>query len=397
VEFPDPHPLGSPWHSSVTMPLGLYVHYPFCRHLCSYCSSHKELYTRDLEKQFFQALKTETKLTAEKLVSGDTEISSIYVGGGTPSLASLDLFADWLEYLKRHFKIPENIEFTLEFNPESATRENLTAFRELGVNRPIFGVQTFDSRLLKILDRKHIPHLSHQAIYCANALGYRNFGVDLIFAIPTQTSRRLSADLDQLLDLDPPHISFRQLTPKPGTKLAEMVADGNLKMPDHELILAMYRGTCEKLSETGYVRYEVSSFAKPGFECRHKLDFWEGNDLLGLGPSAHSFIDGEHFLNISDIGIYIEQLKTGRLPRVADSSGVERRMTEAITEGLRTTRGINRSRFSDRFGVPIEARLNRDQYYLLVESGHLLPERGTLRLSEEGIWQADEITKKLIE
>jgi oxygen-independent coproporphyrinogen-3 oxidase len=203
--------------------------------------------------------------------------------------------------------------------------------------------------------------------------------------------------LDQLLDLDPPHISFHQLALKPGTKLAATVADGKLKMPDHELILAMYRGTCEKLSEAGYVRYEVSSFAKPGFECLHKLDYWEGNDLLGLGPSAHSFIDGAHFLNISDIGIYIEQLKTGRLPRVTDGAGVEKRMTEAITEGLRTARGINRSQFSDRFGVPVEARLNRDQYYILVESGHLLPERGTLRLSDTGILQADEITKKLIE
>jgi oxygen-independent coproporphyrinogen-3 oxidase len=379
------------------MPSGLYVHFPFCRHLCSYCSSYEQLYRRDLEKQFFRALKTETKLTAEELVSGHAEISSLYVGGGTPSLASLDLFADWLKYLKRHFKIPENVEFTLEFNPESATRENLTAFKELGINRPIFGIQTFDSRLLKILQRKHTPHNCHQAIYSANALGYKNFGVNLIFGVPTQTSRTLSADLDQLLDLDPPHISFHQLALKPGAKLSATVADGKLKMPDHELILAMYRGTCEKLNEAGYGRYEVSSFAKPGFECRHKLDYWEGNDLLGLGPSAHSFIDGEHFTNIPDLTTYIEQLKTGRLPRLADSTGVERRMTEAITEGLRTTRGINRSRFSDRFGVPIEARLNQAQYYILVESGHLLPERGTLRLSEDGILQVDEITKKLIE
>ncbi|MFQ6008786.1 MAG: radical SAM family heme chaperone HemW [Candidatus Zixiibacteriota bacterium] len=379
------------------MPLGLYVHYPFCQHLCSYCTSCQVLHSRDLEKQFFQALITETELTAEKLVSDDTIISSIYVGGGTPSLASLDLFADWLEHLKHHFKILENVEFTLEFNPESATRGNLTAFKELGVNRPIFGVQTFDSCLLKILHRKHTAHHSHRAIYCAYAIGYRNFGVDLIFGVPTQTSRRLSADLDQLLDLEPPHITIRQLTLKPGTRLAEKVTGGNLRMPGHELIQAMYRGNCERLSEAGYVRYEVSSFAKPGFECHHKLDYWEGNDLLGLGLSAHSFIDGEHFLNVTDLGTYIEQLKTSRLPRVPDRVGVEKLMIEAIAEGLRTTRGINRSRFSDRFGVPIEARLNRSLYYQLVESGHLLPELGNLRLSDTGILQVDEITKKLIE
>ena len=379
------------------MPFGLYVHFPFCRNFCSYRNFYKELHDSHLEKQFFKALINETELAAEELVSSDAEVSSIFFGGGTLSLISHESLADWLEHLKRYFKVSDNFEFTLEFNPESTTCENLTALKDVGVNRPIFGIQTFDRGLLKILNRKHTPHHGHRAIYYGNALGYTNFGIDLIYGIPTQTSRMLSADLDQLLDLEPPHISFYQLTLEPGTELTAKVASGRLKMPDQELILAMYRGGSEKFSEAGYVRYEVSSFSKPGYECRHKLGYWEGNDLLGLGPSAHSYIDGKHFANTSNLSRYIEQLKAGKLPRVADSTGAEKRMTEAITEGLRTARGISRSRFSDRFGVPIETRFNREQYRQLVESGHLLPDRDTLRLSLEGILQAEEITRRLID
>ncbi len=379
------------------MPVGLYVHYPFCSFLCSYCNFYKELYEDGLEKRFYAALTTETELAAKLYGSYGAEISSIFIGGGTPSLTNHHLFAKWLQHLREHFTVPDGIEFTVEFNPESATLENLTVFKELGVNRPIFGIQSFNTRQLKILNRKHIPHQSHRAVYYANALGYTNFGVDLIFGLPTQTSRMLSADLDQLLDLDPPHVSFYQLTLEPGTELGAQIDSGSLKMPDHELRMAMYRGGCERLAEAGYKRYEVSSFAKPGFECRHKLGYWEGNDLLGLGPSAHSFMSGNHFINTSNLSRYIEQLQAGKLPRVADETGVERRMTEAIALGLRTSRGISRSQFSERFGVPIETRLNREQYHQLVESGHLLPDKDMLRLSEEGILQADEITRRLIE
>jgi oxygen-independent coproporphyrinogen-3 oxidase len=340
---------------------------------------------------------TETELAAEELGAADREITSIFVGGGTPSITSLELFADWLDKTKQYLTLGDNIEFSLECNPESTTRDNLDAFKALGVNRPVFGIQTFDTRLLKLLGRRHTPHQSHRAVYYANALGFSNFSVELIYGIPTQTSRILANDLDQLLDLDPPHISFFQLRCQPGTEIARRIAAKHLKLPDNELILAMYRGGCEKLNEAGYTRYEVSSFAKPGYECRHKLAYWEGGDLLGLGPSAHSFRDGKHFINTADLAEYIEQLSSGKLPRLDNSADVMQHMTETIKQGLRTTRGIKRSLFSDRFGVPLEARINREQYRLLVESGHLLPENDTLRLSDKGILLADEIARRLID
>ncbi len=379
------------------MPLGLYVHFPFCSCQCSYCDFYKELYESGLEEQFYEALTIETELAAAQYAQCHTEVSSIYIGGGTPSLTTLCHYAGWMEHLKRYFKVPEGVELTVEFNPESTTLENLTAFKELGVNRPVFGIQTFNNYLLKILNRAHNPHYCFRAIYYTNALGYTNFGADLIFGLPKQTSKILAADVDQLLDLDPPHISFYQLALKPGTKLAAKVASGSLKMPNPELTMAMYRGGCERIVEAGYVRYEVSSFAKPGYECKHNLSYWEGNDFLGLGPSAHSLINGKYHANISNLHTYIDKLKAGKLPRVLDETGVEHRMSEAIMLGLRTSRGISRSQFSQRFGVPIETRFNRGQYRMLVESGHLLPDKDMLRLSDEGIMLAEEITRRLIE
>jgi len=378
------------------MPIGLYVHFPFCRNRCAYCDFYKELHDPGLEQHFYDALAIETELVAASSAGRRVDIGTIYVGGGTPSLTNIDLFARWLDQARDLFSFAAEPEFSIEHNPETVTREKLAALRDLGCNRPVFGVQSFDQRLLKLLGRRHRPRSSHKAVYLANALGFENFGLDLMFGLPGQTSKMLSADLDHLLDLEPPHISFYQLTIEEGTRLAEQVKAGKVKPVDAELLLAMYRGGCEQMADEGYVRYEVSSFARPGFECRHNLGYWEGGDYIGLGPSAHSFVGNERYSNIADLAGYVESLKSGRRPLIEDRSGVEQRMMEAIMLGLRTARGINRRQFAARFGRPLDDRLDRKQYELFIQSGHLIPDRGRLRLSDEGICLADEITRRLL-
>ncbi|MDH3891700.1 MAG: radical SAM family heme chaperone HemW [candidate division Zixibacteria bacterium] len=376
------------------MPLGLYLHYPFCRNRCSYCDFYKELHDTKLQKQFFDALRTETDLIAGQC--GKRRVRSIFIGGGTPSLMPVELLEDWLAQVRDLFIVEDDFEFSVESNPESVSLELLQSWQSLGVNRPLFGVQSFDPQLLKLLDRRHSPKDSHRAVYHANALGFASFGLDLIFGLPGQNSDKLSADLEQFVDLAPPHISFYQLTIEDGTVLADRVADGSIKLPDEELNLAMYRAGVQKMEEAGYRRYEVSSFAKPGFECRHNLGYWEGDEYLGLGPSAHSFIDGQRLFNYDNLHRYIETLDKGHLPQVVDESGLDERMTEAIMLGLRTTQGISRKRFVKRFGVSLRDRLDQSHYRRLVESGHLLPDRGKLRLSDEGFYLVDEITRCLI-
>ena len=345
---------------------------------------------------YFQALQTETKLLAERFAEIDDEVITIFVGGGTPSLINLDYFYKWLELLKKSFKVTSDIEFSIENNPDSITFEILKTFKDMGVNRPIFGIQSFNTELLKILHRKHNPHYSQRAIYYANILGFRNYGVDIIFGLPHQTVRTLSDDIEQIIDLKPPHISFYQLTVEENTTLGALVNSGQLQLPDQELMLEMYRRGSETFKEAGYFRYEVSSFAQPGFECQHNLGYWEGRNYLGLGPSAHSFMNDRRWYNKPNLDEYIALLKNNELPQIVDQSGKDERITEAIMLGLRTSRGIDRSQFSRRFGMSVEKQLNIKQLELFVESGYILQDKGSLRLSEKGTYIADEITRRLL-
>lgn len=378
------------------MPFSVYLHFPFCRNKCSYCDFYKELYDPESEARFYDALLIETKRRGETWRSDDRIVTSIFVGGGTPSLTCIDFLSRWLDELKQQFTVLEGLEFSIENNPESITVDLLKSYKSLGINRPTYGIQSFESKLLKLLDRRHSIEDSHRAVYLTNALRFNNFGVDLIFALPRQTSRLLSADLDQLIELDPPHISYYQLTVEPGTPLARKVEQRRVKPVSEDLALAMYRGGCEQLAEAGYVRYEVSSFAKPGHECRHNISYWEGRDYLGLGPSAHSFVQGRRFANVADVDRYVRILRDGDLPTEIDESGLEQRMIEAIMLGLRMTGGIDRRQFAERFGCNVEDQLDRRQYELLVESGHVIPDRGRIRLSETGFYLADEITRRLL-
>lgn len=378
------------------MAFGLYLHFPFCRNNCSYCDFYKEIYQSRLEKEFFEALAVETELVAEEFAELDNWVATIFVGGGTPSLANLDMFESWLDQLRSLFYIPPDVEFSFECNPESVTLDMLERLQSLGVNRPTFGIQSFYPSLLKLLGRRHNPTDSHRAIYLAGALGFDNYGVDLLFGLPKQTTKMLSDDLDQFIALEPPHISFYQLTVEPDTALIKRVADGSLIMPDDDTVYAHYKGAVEQLSEYGYTRYEVGSFAKDGKTCRHNLGYWEGGDYLGLGPGAHSFMHGRRFANSSDLKKYTKTLLSGSRPVIIDESGLDSRMNEAIMLGLRLTRGIDRKRFAERFGVPVEERLVREQYDTFVESGHLIPDKGRLRLSDDGILLAEEITSRLV-
>jgi len=376
------------------MSFGLYLHFPFCRNHCSYCDFYKLKHAVDREREYFDALKIETELAAQKLSAGP--ITSIYVGGGTPSLSNLDLFAEWYELATRVFGQSPEVEFSFETNPESASLRLQERLHLLGVNRPLFGVQSFNAGLLALLGRQHNPRDSHQAIYHARALGFRNFGIDLIFGLPGQIADQHTADLEQALDLAPPHISYYQLTVEPKTELSQMIDRGLIRPLDPEVVAAMYREGRDKLTEAGYVHYEVSSFAREGYECRHNQGYWDGSDYLGLGPAAHSFVDGKRFYNPSSLQEYTEKLASRDLPWIEDTTNPMTLMTEAIMLGLRTSQGVDRARYQGRYGSPVEERLNMTELDSLVDSGHVISDKRTLRLTDEGLCLADEITARLL-
>ncbi len=388
--------MGTFIHYALAMSLSVYIHFPFCTNLCSYCDFYKCTHKPDEVELFLDALNQEMSLAADEIDPEKRIIRTLYIGGGTPSLISPFQLDDLLRNLRREFRLDKNLEFSLEANPESVTRENLTRYAELGVNRPIFGVQSFDLDALKKLGRRHKVDDTHRAVYLARALGIENFGIDMIFGLPGQTSKLLARDLQELVALDPPHVSYYQLTVEPETVLAKRVADGTIKLPGNDLCAAFYSAINEELKTGGYFRYEVSSFARPGYECRHNMTYWEGGEYLGLGPSAHSSIDGRRFANIDDLDEYMRVINRGERPIEIDDRDESQRISETIMLGLRTTRGIDRKTFQSLYGRRLEESIDRGQYDTFVKLGLIEPDDERVRLSEKGLPLADEIIERLV-
>ncbi|MCH9031634.1 MAG: radical SAM family heme chaperone HemW [candidate division Zixibacteria bacterium] len=381
--------------------LSIYVHYPFCSKLCGYCDFHKSVLDRRREKIFLEALLIDTELAADELRSAYKnripEITTLYIGGGTPSLIDLKLFEKWIEIVRRRFKLSDNLEFTIELNPESTTKENLEVFRQAGVNRLSIGVQSFDSESLKLLDRRHRIIDTHRAVYLARAMGFENYSVDLIFGLPGQTPAKLQDDLEELLELEPNHVSFYQLTVKEQTPLESKIKSGEIKLPDDDEMAIFYETGCQFLAEEGFERYEISSFARKGKRSRHNQRYWESKPCLALGPSAHGFDGQKRYSLIADTGEYIETLTNDhRRPLIWDENTLQNRMTEHIMLGLRTTAGIDRKVFNERFGRSDSELFDQDEFARLVEIGYLIPSGGKLCLSDKGLNMADEITHRLL-
>ncbi len=349
-----------------------------------------------MEEQYSKALLTELRLAKESLDPDNRKLETIYIGGGTPSLIDFWHFKYLISMIKEYFEIDPLAEFSFEINPESIDSDKLLALRELGINRPVFGIQSFSDRLLKRLGRTHITKDSYKAVYLARAVGFTNFGIDMMFGLPGQTTKKLSDDLNQLVDLSPPHISYYQLTVEKDTLLDKKIKSGKVKLPDRDLQAAMYQAINRELKESSYYRYEVSSFAIPGFECRHNLRYWDGGDFLGLGPSAHSFIGQKRFANTSDLKTYIDKLSSGERPLIYDTDSNESRIVESVMFGLRTARGIERDKFRQRFGMSIEDALIGDQFKKMVDSKLIISDDEYVRLTENGLPLADEIIRQIV-
>jgi len=365
------------------MAAGVYLHVPFCKSRCSYCDFATDIYrSSDAVERYAAALCTEI----EK--AGGSDIDTIYFGGGTPSLLSPRQAERILRTVRNQFVVTADSEITMEMNPATVTDESLRDFCTLGINRASFGVQTFDDHALKLLARGHDADDARRTFDMLRKAGFDNISFDLIAGLPGQTLEDWERNLTEAVRMQPEHLSLYLLEIHEGTPLAEQVRSGRQPLPDAELAAEMYGLMLDTLAAAGYEQYEISNFAKPGFESLHNSKYWTLDPVFGFGVSAHSFDGRQRFANERDTAKYVELISNHGHAEVMreDIDGA----SEFVFLGLRLECGIDLGDFADRFGFNLVDKYG-SEIDRLVEADLVTNFDHRLRLTRKGKLFSNEV------
>jgi putative oxygen-independent coproporphyrinogen III oxidase len=361
--------------------LALYIHWPFCLSKCPYCDFNSHVRERIPEARFVAALRRELAFEAERL--GQRRVSSIFFGGGTPSLMQPESVAMLIEDANRLFALAPGAEITLEANPTSIEAGRFRGYAAAGVNRVSIGVQSLDDAALKFLGREHSAGQARAAIELARGI-FPRISFDLIYARPEQTLGQWQKELDLALSLAADHLSLYELTIEQGTKFATLYGRGAFQLPDEDLAAALIDATAETASRHGLAQYEISNYAKPGGESRHNLAYWRYQDYAGIGPGAHGrlTLGGELFATSRHRApeIWADLVESnGTGATVEDAIGAQDRAREALLMGLRLSEGISFATYKSRTGTAlldaVETRVLQqalDENYLVQTPTHLI-------------------------
>ncbi len=367
--------------------LSLYIHSPFCRKRCAYCSFVSYAGRESDIPAYTEALKTEIAL---RRIPG-AEIKTLYFGGGTPSLIPANNLLDILTTIKEYYTLPEGAEITLEANPGTVDPEYFKALRASGVNRLSLGVQSLDDAELALLGRMHSSDAALEAIDQAKKAGFDNISADFIYGIPGRTPGIWEAMLRKIVELGVQHISLYGLTLEEDTPMFERVKRGEIAAPNQDATASEYETAEEILADYGYRQYEISNWSLPGFESRHNLACWERMPYLGLGVAAHSFVDSRRIANTSDLDEYLGCLKAGGLPtqtvEIIDGPGA---LSEALFLGLRLNRGVAAGDIQSQFGIDLYSRFS-DEINELVSLGLLESNGASIKLTPRGRLLGNEV------
>jgi oxygen-independent coproporphyrinogen III oxidase len=337
--------------------LSLYIHIPFCRSKCGYCS-FTSYSGRDLEKPaYIEALSKEIVL-AKRL---DVTVKTIYFGGGTPSTLDLSEVDAILESIYQNYQVDPGAEITFEANPGIIELDYLHSLKGLCINRLSLGVQSLDDRELAFLGRYHSTIQALQAIDDARSAGFTNLSLDFIYGLHGRTISNWESMLNQIIDLGAEHLSLYGLTLEPDTPLGMAVAKGEHPSPDPDQAATEYESAATKLAAAGYRHYEISNWARPGFESRHNTVYWKRGEYLGLGVAAHSFVDGRRIANTSDLDEYLTRLTACELPQTEmEIVTDEMALLEAIFLGLRLEQGISLDDIGRQFSIDLRSKFSKE-------------------------------------
>lgn len=365
----------------------LYLHIPFCKTRCSYCDFNTYAGLEYLIEPYVAALQQEIDLAGK-----DTAyyVPTIYLGGGTPSLLSPQQVTSLLDACRSHFDMPTGSEISMEANPGTVDTEKLRGFKAAGITRLSIGVQSAQPAELVLFNRSHTFEQAGRAFRMARRAGYDNIGIDLIYGAPQQTLESWRDTLDAVLNWEPQHVSLYSLTVEEGTLLERRIERGEIDAPDPDLAADMYDAARERLQKAGLCQYELSNWARPGYECRHNRQYWLNEPYLGFGAGAYGTIGGVRYWNVKAVGEYIERVKQGEgrrfppSPAAEDFEAIDGRlaMIETMILGLRLTgEGVQRERFARRFGRPVDEVFG-GAISELVGLGLLVDDGQALRLTE---------------
>ncbi|MFC2022253.1 radical SAM family heme chaperone HemW [Chloroflexota bacterium] len=370
--------------------IALYIHVPFCRHKCPYCSFVSYDYREADIPLYLRALKKELIRRA-----GGECIRSIYFGGGTPSLLSAKYVGDLISTISSLFTVDEATEITIEANPGTINRAYLTAIRELGVNRLSLGVQSLNDRELALLGRIHTAAEARDAVQHARGAGFDNLSIDLIYGLPGQTLSDWQHTLDEAITMRPEHLSLYSLTLEEETPMWRALREGSLTELDPDVSADHYELADDLLAAQSYSHYEISNWAIVGRECRHNLTYWRNLPYLGVGVAAHSCLDGRRLANTKSLDKYLADFsgKSSQVLELDEEINPELELAETAILGLRLCEGIDLDDIHRRFGIDILVHY-RQQVEEMVDAGLLeqadrhikLTRRGRL-LSNEVFWR----------
>ncbi|MBO8164128.1 MAG: oxygen-independent coproporphyrinogen III oxidase [Brevibacillus sp.] len=372
-------------------PQSVYIHIPFCTNKCHYCDFNSFVTNNPrLIWDYLEALEREMALTFS--AHPPERVETIYVGGGTPTFLDSEQMLFFLESVQKHLGqiLAPDCEFSMEANPGTIDREKLAVMKAYGVNRISFGAQSFDDRLLKRLGRIHCADEVDKSVNMAQAAGFDNLSIDLMFGLPEQRLEDFSRSIERALALPLTHLSAYSLKVEENTLFHTLYQKNQLPLPSEEDELAMYLYLIEKMEGSGFAMYEISNFARPGRESRHNQTYWLNNEYYGLGAGAHGYVEGRRHVNAGPLAVYMQMTASG-LPRVEEYDvEPDEAMENELILGLRLTRGVDLGRFARRYGRTVEqdfGQVIREQK----DKGMLEEVDGFLRLTRKALPLGNEV------
>jgi oxygen-independent coproporphyrinogen-3 oxidase len=376
--------------------ISLYIHIPFCAKKCRYCDFYSIPYDTDGAGRFITALAAEWELVKQEFKLDNTRIRTVFFGGGTPSMLSLSQWETVGRLLMKKLSLSPGCEWTVECNPDSFTEDKAGLWLSLGVTRLTFGIQSLDDRELGFLGRRHVSAQALAALDSPILTNFKSIGADLMYGLPGQTVLTFENTVAAILSHPVvSHLSAYELTINPATPFGRHCA--KIPFPEEDEVLDMAKMLYGQCRTQGFDRYEISNFAKPGHRCRHNEAYWDHSPYIGLGPAAHSYIAPHRFANTRDVSRYISDIGSGKKPlEFTETIDMDNLIPEMIFLRLRTSDGLDENEFSSKTGYGFYSGARAAALDELARDNFISYEKPRWSLTEQGMFMADAIAKKLV-